>query len=208
MRKIFIAILLTIATVASIHAQTRLVGRIISPEQDVIEGVVVTLANQGITTTTNAEGRFTLTYLDAIDEEVIIEATGYISDVLLVELKENQLNDLGDVVMQVDFVREAQEEVLLTLTDMDMNDDEGKSQSVSSASSASQDVFNSTVSFAWSNARYRGRGYDQIYEENYIEGLNFIQVIDFIHLIVFDYSHISKTSQISVIEIRDQTIYR
>ncbi len=173
MRKIFIAILLTIATVASIHAQTRLVGRIISPEQDVIEGVVVTLANQGITTTTNAEGRFTLTYLDAIDEEVIIEATGYISDVLLVELTENQLNDLGDVVMQVDFVREAQEEVLLTLTDMDMNDDEGKSQSVSSASSASQDVFNSTVSFAWSNARYRGRGYDQIYEENYIEGLNF-----------------------------------
>jgi NAD-dependent dihydropyrimidine dehydrogenase PreA subunit len=56
---------------------------------------------------------------------------------------------------------------------MDLNDDEGKSQSISSASSASQDVFNSTISFAWSNARYRGRGYEQTYEQNYIEGLSF-----------------------------------
>ena len=161
------------ATTYIVSAQTRLVGRIISPDQEAIEGVVVTLANQGFTTTTNAEGRFSLTYLEAIDEEVIIEATGYISDILLVQLQENQLNDLEDIVMQVDFVTEAREEVLLNLTEMDLNDDEGKSQSMSSASSASQDVFNSTISFAWSNARYRGRGYEQIYESGYIEGLSF-----------------------------------
>ena len=161
MRKIFIAILLTITAVMGANAQTRLVGRIISAEQQAIEGVVVTLANQGITTTTNAEGKFSLTYLEAVDEEVILEANGYVSDILIVQLLENQLNDLGDVMMQTDIVREAQEEILLNLSEMDLNDDEGKSQSVSSASSASQDVFNSTVSFAWSNARYRGRGYDR-----------------------------------------------
>ena len=160
MRKIFIAILLSIVALVSINAQTRLIGRIVSPNNDAIEGVTVTLANQGITTTTNTEGKFSLTYLEAMDEEVIIEASGYISDVLLVMLVENQLTDMGDVVMQADFVQEAREEVLLNLNEMDMNDDEGKSQAVSSASSASQDVFNSTVSFAWSNARYRGRGYD------------------------------------------------
>ena len=54
-----------------------------------------------------------------------------------------------------------------------VNDDEGKTQSMASASSASQDVFNSTTSFAWSNARYRARGYEQIYEQNYIEGISF-----------------------------------
>ena len=170
-RSIFCAVLLLMAICAS--AQTRLVGRIVSNEQQAIEGATVTLANQGYTTTTNEEGRFSLTYLEAIDEEVIVEATGYMSDIVLVQLIENQTNDLGDVVLQADLLVEMKEEVLLNLNEMDLNDDEGKSQSVSSASSASQDVFNSTVSYAWSNARYRNRGYEQTYEQNYIQGLSF-----------------------------------
>ena len=170
-RVIFLVVLCSLA--GWISAQTRLVGRVITVEQQAIEGATITLANQGYSTTTNAEGRFSLTYLEAIDEEVIIEAVGYMSDILLVSLVENELNNLGDITLQADLLAEAKEEVLLNLTEMDLNDDEGKSQSVSSGSSASQDVFNSTVSFAWSNARYRGRGYDQTYEQNYIQGLSF-----------------------------------
>ena len=170
-RIILFAVVLAMTSLT--FAQTRLVGRLVSNEQQAIKDATVTLVNQGYSTTTNEEGRFSLTYLEAMDEEVIIEATGYISDVLLVQLVKDQITDLGDVVMQNDFVTEAREEVLLNLSEMDLNDDEGKSQSVSSASSASQDVFNSTVSYAWSNARYRGRGYEQIYETNYIEGLSF-----------------------------------
>ena len=175
MRNTIYAVILAIATsfAANLNAQTRLTGRLVSVEQQVIEGATVTLANQGITTTTNAEGRFSLTYLEAIDEEVIVEAYGYISDVLLVQLIEDQLTDMGDITMMVDMASEMKDEVLLNLSEMDLNDDEGKSQSMSSASSASQDVFNSTISYAWSNARYRGRGYEQTYEQNYIEGLSF-----------------------------------
>ena len=173
MRKTLFAVLLTIATLVSANAQTRLVGCLISVEQQAIEGATITLANQGITTNTNAEGKFSLTYLEPIDEEVIIEAYGYISDILLIQLVENQLTDLGDITLQTDLLAEMKEEVVLNLAEMDLNDDEGKSQSMSSASSASQDVFNATISYAWSNARYRGRGYEQIYEQNYIEGLSF-----------------------------------
>ena len=173
MRKTIIAVFLTIAAVLGANAQTRLTGRLISAEQQSIEGATVTLANQGITTTTNDEGKFSLTYLEAIDEEVIVEAYGYVSDILLVQLVENQLTDLGDVIMQTDLMTEIKEEVVLNLAEMDLNDDEGKSQSMASASSASQDVFNATISYAWSNARYRGRGYEQIYEQNYIEGISF-----------------------------------
>ena len=173
MRKTLIAILLTFVACIGINAQTRLIGRIISAEKQAIEGATITLANQGISTTTNVEGQFSLTYLEPIDEEVIIEAQGYMSDIILAQLTENQTTDFGDIVLQIDIIAEAKEEVLLNLTEMDLNDDEGKSQAISSASSASQDVFNSTVSFAWSNARYRGRGYEQTYEANYIEGLSF-----------------------------------
>lgn len=75
--------------------------------------------------------------------------------------------------LQRDFARDAQEEILLNIADEDLNDDEGKSQAQASASSASNDVFNSTTSFAWSTARYRKRGYDQTYEQTYINGINF-----------------------------------
>ena len=173
MRKTLIAVILTICTLVGANAQTRLVGRLVSVEQQAIEGATVTLANQGVTTTTNKEGKFSLTYLEAIDEEVIVEAYGFMSDIILVQLIENQLNDLGDVTMQTDLAAEMHEEVVLNLSEMDLNDDEGKSQAMASASSASQDVFNATISYAWSNARYRGRGYEQIYEQNYIEGISF-----------------------------------
>ena len=152
---------------------TRLVGRVVSSDNRAIANATITLANQGITTTTNADGEFTLTYLDPTDEEVILEANGYISDIQLIQLENGQLNNMGDILLQTDFVREAQDEVLLNIAEIDMNDDEGRSQSMSSATSASQDVFNSTISYAWSNARYRGRGYDQTHEQNYIEGISF-----------------------------------
>ena len=152
---------------------TRLVGRVVSSDNRAIANATITLANQGITTTTNADGEFALTYLDPTDEEVILEANGYISDIQLIQLENGQLNNMGDILLQTDFVREAQDEVLLNIAEVDMNDDEGRSQSMSSATSASQDVFNSTISYAWSNARYRGRGYDQTYEQNYIEGISF-----------------------------------
>jgi len=169
----FLMIALMVMFAANTQAQTRLIGRLISVEQQAIEGATVTLANQGFSTTTNADGKFSLTYLEAIDEEVIVEAYGYMSDILLIQLVENQLNDLGDVIMNPDLATEMKEEVILNLSEMDLNDDEGKSQSMASASSASQDVFNATISYAWSNARYRGRGYEQIYEQNYIEGISF-----------------------------------
>ena len=173
MRKTIVALIFAIATIVGVNAQTRLTGRIVSIEQQAIEGATITLANQGISTTTNNEGKFSLTYLEAIDEEVIIEAYGYLSDILLVQLIDNQLTEIGDIILQTDMMVEMKEEVVLNLSEMDLNDDEGKSQSMASASSASQDVFNSTISYAWSNARYRGRGYEQIYEQNYIEGISF-----------------------------------
>ena len=90
MRKTIVALILAIATIVGVNAQTRLTGRIVSIEQQAIEGATITLANQGISTTTNNEGKFSLTYLEAIDEEVIIEAYGYLSDILLVQLIDNQ----------------------------------------------------------------------------------------------------------------------
>lgn len=173
MRKL-LSVMFALSMTLMVVAQTSLKGSVIDETtSQPINGATVTLANQNISTQTNAAGEFALLYLEAMDEEVIVEAEGYVSTIELVQLHENQSNQMDPISLQQDIAREAQEEVLLNLSEADLNDDEGKSQSQASASSASQDVFNTVTSFAWSTARYRSRGYDAWMEQNYIMGLNF-----------------------------------
>lgn len=173
MRKLLFLAFVLIASLG-IQAQTALKGRLVADQSGTpIVGATLTLANQAISTTTNDKGEFSLIYLEPGDDELIVEADGFIGTIELVQLTENETTNLESIALQPNFVQDAQEEILLTLGESDINDDEGKSQSQSSAASASTDVFNSVTSWAWSTARYRNRGYEQTYEQNYIQGLNF-----------------------------------
>ena len=155
-------------------AQTSLRGQVIDRStQTPIVGAKVTLANQKISTTTNTSGEFSLLYLEAMDEEVIIEADGFVAGLELINLQENQTTTLESLALEPDIVAETQAEILLNLTEEEMMDDEGRTQSQAATASASTDVFNSTTSFGWSTSRYRNRGYQSNQESYYIEGLNF-----------------------------------
>ena len=173
MHRLFSTLLACVLFVG-LFAQTSLKGVVVTDENNApIPGAKVTLANQNISTTTNLRGEFALIYLEAMDEEVLIEANGYFTAVRLVQLKQDQTNDLGEITMQEDIQKDMEEDVVLQLSDFELNDDEGRSQAMSSGSNASTDVFNSATGFAWSNVRYRQRGYDQQEELTYINGINF-----------------------------------
>lgn len=155
-------------------AQTSLVGTLMEQGTNKpIVGASITLVNQNIVTETNQKGEFLLSYLEAGDEEIIIEADGYISTVELTTIQQNIQNDCGTFYLQVDMANDVRNEILLNLAEQDLNDDEGRTQEQASAASSSTDVFNNVTSFAWSTMRYRNRGYEQIYEQNYIEGISF-----------------------------------
>ncbi len=174
MRRFFTTLLTCLFTMAMMAQTTALRGIIVAEGSDeAIVGAKVTLAGQNISTTTNQEGEFALIYLQAIDEEVIVEAQGYLTTVRLVALKEGQTADMGKVALKIDMASEVQVEMLLQLAEEELSDDEGRGQSMSSNTSASTDVFNSNTSYAWSSARYRQRGYAQTAEQTYINGLNF-----------------------------------
>ena len=174
MRNKLFSLMAVLMVAVTAFAQTSLKGRVIDEAtQTPVVGAKVTLANQNISTTTNAAGEFNLLYLEAMDEEVIIEAEGYLAALELINLKDNQVNQMDNVQLQQNIVSQAQDEILLNLTEEEMSDDEGRSQAQASSSSASTDVFNSNTSFAWSTARYRNRGYQAYAESYYIEGLNF-----------------------------------
>lgn len=148
-------------------------GRIIDEAGNPIAGAKVTLGNQNISTTTNANGEYQFYLIEAGDEELIVEADGYISDIQLVSLTEGN-NAVEPMKLHQDIATQAKEEILLNLSDSEMSDDEGKGQEQSSAASSSVDEFNKLTSYAWSSARYRNRGYSQNYESNYIMGINFM----------------------------------
>ena len=170
----FIFTLFALLLSLSIAAQTSLRGQIVAESNKApIMGAKVTLAGQNISTTSNANGEFTLLYLEPMDEELIIEAEGYISDIVLVLIEEGKTTDLGVLYLKQDIQREVKDELVMALSEAELNDDEGKSQSMASGSSASQDVFNNASSYGWSSARYRGRGYDQTVEQTYINGISF-----------------------------------
>lgn len=169
-----LTLIITLVVAQFIAAQTGLKGIILDEEtgQPAV-GVTVTLANQNLSTTTNQNGEFALTYLASGEEELLIEADGYNSTVELLQLQEGQTNDIGTIRLQPDIIKEQQDEILLNLAEQDLNDDEGRTQDQASAASSSQDVFNNLTGFAWSSARYRHRGYEATRETNYIEGISF-----------------------------------
>ncbi|MCQ2345907.1 MAG: carboxypeptidase-like regulatory domain-containing protein [Paludibacteraceae bacterium] len=173
MKKI-LTTLIVLSSFVSAWSQATLKGKIVdSSTGEPIAGASVTLANQNITTTTNEAGEFQLLYLDAIDEEVLIDAEGYESGIELVEIAADQTTTIPPISLQPDMAQSANQEVYLNILEQDFNDDEGRTQEQSSAASSSMDVFNNITSFAWSTGRYRNRGYEQRYEQNYIEGLPF-----------------------------------
>ncbi|MBO4666125.1 MAG: carboxypeptidase regulatory-like domain-containing protein [Paludibacteraceae bacterium] len=173
MRKTLVTLLVcSMSLIAS--AQTSLKGTLIDEAtSQPIVGATITLANQNISTTTNQSGEFSLLYLEAGDEEVIIEAEDYNGTIELVQLHADQANQMDPIKLSVDVDKETKDEILINIADEDLNDDEGKSQAQASAASASTDVFNSATSFAWGTARYRNRGYEQHYETVYINGVSF-----------------------------------
>ena len=172
--KNFLSLMFALVISLAAVAQTSLKGRVVDEAtQEPVVGAKITLAVQEISTTTNAAGEFSLLYLEAMDEEVVIEADGYMADLRLINLQPDQVNQMEPIELQADLVAQTKDEILLNLTEEEMTDDEGRSQSQASTSSASNDVFNSNTSFAWSTARYRNRGYQSKEESYYIEGLNF-----------------------------------
>lgn len=137
-----------------------------------IVGAKIRLANQDISTTTNAQGEFSLQLLQPIDEEVIISAPGFLTQVKVVKLTENQTNDLGTVLLKSDIETEMKQEILVQLSESDISDD-GQSQNMSTSLSRRGDVFSNLTSYAFSPMRFRVRGYGQENEQVYINGVNF-----------------------------------
>lgn len=174
MRKILSALFLCMLATLSWAQQTSLRGVVKSETTDQpLPGVTITLGDQNVSTTTNERGEFLLQYIVAGPEELLVTGEGFMPRLSVLTLQEGVVNDLGDITIQEDLQAEMQSDAILQLSEADIEDDEGKGQNTSSSTNAQSDVYNSTINYAWSSVRFRQRGYENIYEDTYINGLNF-----------------------------------
>jgi len=138
-----------------------------------VAGATIRLANQDITTTTNASGEFSFSNIIAIDEEVLVMAEGFLDQVKLVQIKEGIANEMEAVSLESNLEKDIKDEQTIQVADVDLNDDEGKSQTMAAGYCNSNDVFNSAAAYSLSNGRYTRRGLDGQFSKTYINGINF-----------------------------------
>ena len=174
MRKLVLVLSAVIFTSVLVSAQTRLTGFVkVAESETPLPGVTVTLLNQNISAKTNVQGEFNFSYLAAGDEEISFSRSGYLPQIKVISLKENELNDAGIIFMRVDIQEESRQDAILQLNESDFSEDEGRaSQSISSSLSRG-DVYLSQTSYNFSPMRFRMRGYEQEFESTYVNGVHF-----------------------------------
>jgi hypothetical protein len=175
MRKLSLVFFVSMLTSLSLLAQTSASGTVKNADSGKpLSGVIVTFLKQNISTQTNAKGEFKLSYLQPGDEEIGFSRQGYFTQIKLVNLKENVLNEFGEFGLQPDMQDEEKQESVLQLSENELVSDENSTQNVSATLSSKGDVYISQTSFSFSPMRFRTRGYDSKYESTYINGVHFI----------------------------------
>lgn len=175
MKKPLLILFVSFLCIPFLMAETSIKGTVKSADtQNPIPGAIVTLMGQNLSTQTNAEGQFSLRYIDAGDLEIRISKIGYFTQIKLIHVDPDKENDLGTFYLREDIQQETKQEVVLQLSENQIDEDEGRAtQNISAALSSKGDVYVSQTSYAFSPMRFRARGYDDNFESTYINGVYF-----------------------------------
>lgn len=174
--KLFLLLALAVC-LPMLAQQTGVRGVVIDNETGVpVSGATVLLDEQGVAVTTGPSGDFVLTGAKAGADRLLIFAYGYRDFVKDVAMFDGGVADLGELrvaptASPTAAMDEERRETILS--ESDLEDEEGSTQSVSSLVSTSNDPYYRATSFNFSAMRFRLRGYNQEYSQTYINGINF-----------------------------------
>lgn len=131
-----------------------------------LAGVLIEIQKTDFSAQTNSSGVFEIADIPYGQYIVQFTAQGYQIKTLSIEVKDG-VNDLGVVLMDLDVTNEniAPEDAIPTIMISDQQIESGSSGNESTAGllNASNDIFSNKVSFAFSVARFRIRGYESDY---------------------------------------------
>ena len=155
-----------------------------------VEGATVILDNQGIAATTGRNGDFLIDNARQGNDVLLVLCYGFKDYSLAVTLINDVVEDLG--IIRVEHLSFESAEAMefrntiadMTLTESQLEDEEGNTQEIALLSGASDNPFYQASSYTFSTMRFRIRGYESNKTETYINGIPFNDGIRF----AFNYS--------------------
>ncbi len=176
--RLFLCLMLLMASIAPAMQAATVLGVVVNGTNgSPVSGAMVTLSS-GTSTSTNFNGQFRLDAPDGTDQTLSVTCDGFQYYGANITIS-GGVNNLGEIRLQTmdfnqDFYGDAED---IIFDEALMEDEEGTSQGISSLSGASDNVFYNTASYNFGPMYYHFRGYDNMYQAVYINGIEFNDLI-------------------------------
>ncbi len=157
------------------HAQkTGFKGKIVdAATNENLEGVLVTIEGSGIFALTNDQGEFTfgVEELPLGEQIAAISKEGFVTKRYPVTINEGNILDIKIVSLEYDLNQEQLQIGTISLSDSELDQDEGATDNISGLLQSSRDVFLNAAAFDFSAAFFRPRGLDNADGKVLINGI-------------------------------------
>jgi len=175
MNKIIITIYTVFLAATAVFAQNPVVmGRVIDTHSsEPIPDVQVSIQNTIFQTLTDAQGDFSFSQegLPQGDQVLAVSKRGYTSVKIPVTIQNQNPVNLDHILLTVDILTVEEQIGIISLSDEQLDEDEGTSFNVSGLLQASKDAFLNAASYDFSATFFRPRGYDSEDGKVLINGL-------------------------------------
>nr|WP_315145135.1 carboxypeptidase-like regulatory domain-containing protein [uncultured Flavobacterium sp.] len=147
-------------------------GKVVdSKTQKPMQSVIVSIQNTNLMQLSDSNGKFSFDKVEIGNQLLRIRTNGYKEQLLQIEIKVGEVLDIGTVTLEEDITTE-QQLTLITITDSDLSDDNGGSESTAGLLQASRDVFLQAAAYNFGQARFSVRGIDNEYSNILINGVS------------------------------------
>ena len=178
---IFIGYVFFLAGLSSFAQEAIVYGRILDTNSsEPISDVTVSIQNSTFSTITDAKGSFSFSHESLPQGEQILEIAkaGYTSLQIPVTIQNSAPVNLETILLNVDLHEVEAQIGVISLSDEQLDEDEGTSFNVSGLLQASKDVFLNAASYDFSATFFRPRGYDSEDGKVLINGLEMNKLYD------------------------------
>src|SRR5690554_4527784 len=179
----FILVICTVflASFTTVAQNTAVKGKVLDTySSEPIPGVEVNLQGSDFNALTGSDGVFTVSgkKIPEGDQILILSKTGYVTQRIPITIQNGESTEVAPVLLAVDLTRVDSQIGVISLSDDELDEDEGTSFNVSGLLQASKDVFLNAASYDFSATFFRPRGYDSEDGKVLINGLEMNKLYD------------------------------
>ncbi len=175
MKRIVLTFCVVLLSGISMLSQEAIVkGRVVDTNSsDPIQDVAIRIQSSDIGTLTDASGMFSITgsSLPQGEQVLLVSKDGYIAQKIQIIIQNGETVNLDPLLLVQDLTQIEAEIGIISLTDNELDQDEGTSFSISGLLQASRDVFLNAAAFDFSATFFRPRGLDNANGKVLINGI-------------------------------------